>query len=356
MPNIKNIIIEDGLSIVQQRGCGQYTLRIYEVLKSITHYNVELKRKPFLENIKNSVLRRILYILWLNTVFVFLLYVRNGITKKTICIFTSVVTPIIKVKNIEYISVLHDIRAVLYPELSSKIQNVHIRFANWSCVKFSDKIITVSETSKQDIEKHYRIDSNKIVVVYNTSSIQNVKTIDENSLFTKYDIEKEKYLFFVGGLDKNKNVQLIIDAFNIICQQNKKIKLVIAGSRGNSKIDIDSNNIVLTGFISNEEIKQLYKYALIYLFPSQYEGFGIPIIDAQTMSCPVVCSDIPIFHEVGKDSVMYSEIEKFAFAHNINNLINDEKKRKKLIELGINNAHRFSQEIVKKQLIEVIEN
>jgi len=347
---IPDIIIEDGLSIVQQRGCGQYTMRLYEILKSIDGINVELKRKPFLENIKNSAIRRLLYILWLNTFFLLSLLFKN---KPKVCIFSSVVTPMIKIPNTKYISILHDIRSVLYPELSTKIQNLHSDFANWTAVKFSDKLVTVSETSKNDIIKNYKINPDKITVIYNTSSVAEIQINMEDDFLSRYKLEMGKYLLFVGGLDKNKNIQLIIDSFNLISEKYPDLKLVIVGNKGNSDIKIGKNTI-LTGFISNEEIKCLYKNAAAYLFPSIYEGFGIPILDAQIIGCPVICSDIPVFREIGRDSVIYSILDKDIFSQKIDNLLTNAQEKDSLIRLGYENVKRFSKEVIKEQLLQCI--
>lgn len=332
----RKIIIEDGLSIVQQRGCGQYTQRVFELLKEL-NYECVLKRKYFLEKIKNNTIRRLLYIFWLNTFFVLTLSFNK---KGTICFFSSTVTPLIKLPHIVYVSVIHDIRSKLYPELSTNVQNLHNNFANWSAIKFSDKLVTVSETSKKDIAKIYSIPESNIHIIYNISSLQNVTYDNNETILKRLNIKKGKYLLFVGGLDKNKNVQMIIDSFNMINTQYPEMQLVIAGNKGNSNLIISNKNIILTGFIINEDLKVLYKNALVFIFPSIYEGFGIPILDAQLLGLPVVCTDIPIFKEVGEDSVVYAQNNAKDFAKQIAVLI-DSETRKNIIEKGYKNITRF---------------
>lgn len=343
------IIIEDGLSLKQQRGVGQYTMRLYEILS--VDFAVSMTRKIFLENIKNSTVRRILYCLWLNTFFVFSLIFQK---KNSICFFTSTMTPLIKLPHIKYISVIHDIRSVIHPELSTKIQNIHANFVNWTAIKFSDTLITVSNTVKEEIVKYYKIDKDKIKIVSNTSSIQNVNYDVTEKILKTCNVTSNNYLFFIGGLDKNKNVQLILDLFNEIQEDFPNLKLIIAGNKGNDKLTSQNSNIIFTGFISNEDIKVLYKNALIYLFPSIYEGFGIPILDAQTMGVPVICSDIPIFREVAGDSAFFCEPNCETFSKAISELIKNDSLRNVLKTNGNMNIKRYSIEKIKEQIKEVL--
>ena len=344
-----NIIIEDGLSLKQERGIGQYTNRLYEILSK--DYCVKMKRKYFLENIKNSTIRRILYCLWLNSfLLLYLFFQKRG----TICFFTATMTPIIKLSNIKYVSVIHDIRSVIRPELSTKIQNIHANFVNWTAINFSDILITVSNTVKEEIIKYYKVDKSKIKIVNNTCSITNVKYDTSEKILKLYNLVSKNYLFFIGGLDKNKNVQLIIDSFNRISESFSNLKLVVAGTKGNDRLISKNPNIIFTGFISNEDVKVLYKNALIYLFPSLYEGFGIPIIDAQTLGVPVICSDIPVFREICEDSVYYCQPSIENFKNAIIKVLNDDNLQQDLINKGYINYKKFSLENVAIQLKEVL--
>ena len=344
-----NIIIEDGLSLKQERGIGQYTNRLYEILSK--DYCVKMKRKYFLENIKNSTIRRILYCLWLNSfLLLYLFFQKRG----TICFFTATMTPIIKLSNIKYVSVIHDIRSVIRPELSTKIQNIHANFVNWTAINFSDILITVSNTVKEEIIKYYKVDKSKIKIVNNTCSITNVKYDTSEKILKLYNLVSKNYLFFIGGLDKNKNVQLIIDSFNRISESFSNLKLVVAGTKGNDRLISKNPNIIFTGFISNEDVKVLYKNALIYLFPSLYEGFGIPIIDAQTLGVPVICSDIPVFREICEDSVYYCKPSIENFKNAIIKVLNDDNLQQDLINKGYINYKKFSLENVAIQLKEVL--
>ncbi len=345
------IIIEDGLSLKQERGVGQYAKRLYEILKN--DYSVEMARKFSLENINNNLIRRILYILWLNTIFVLKLYT---IKNNTICFFPATITPFIKLKKVKYISVIHDIRSVEYPELSTKVQNIHANFANWSALYFADKVITVSNTMKKAIMKYYRIDDNKLYIVYNIPSIMNTKYDYQELVLKKLGLHPKSYLLFVGGQDKNKNIKTIISVFEYLNKFYPEIKLVIVGNKGNAHLDDlkSISNIIFTGFISNEDIKVLYKNAYVYLFPSLYEGFGIPILDAQIMEVPIICSDIPVFREVAGDGALFSIPDCEHFSLKLKNLLDNKSLQEILKNRGRDNVKRFQIPIVKRQLEVII--
>lgn len=345
----RKILIEEGLSLKLGRGVGQYTQRLYEILKK-EHF-VEMPRKIFLENISNNVIRRILYILWLNTFFVLkLFFYKNNL----ICIFPATITPFIKFKNVKYLSVIHDLRSIEHPELSSKVQNLHLNFANWSALTSADKILTVSDTMKQAIIQYYNLKADNISVIYNTFSLKNVLYDESEDILKRLNIKSKKYLLFVGGIDKNKNLHMMISVFEQISKSYKHLKLVIVGRIGNDNISSNNPNILFTGFISNKDIKVLYNNAIIYLFPSIYEGFGIPIIDAQLLGVPVLCSDIPVFREIAGSGALFCDLNFDSLVSGLNSLLKNEGIRNHLIIKGEKNSQRFTSDKIKEQLSNII--
>lgn len=345
------IIIEDGLSIAQNRGVGQYTLMLVSLLSDL---NVEysLERKYFLENIKNNTLRRILYILWLNTFFVLKLLCSKNVS---FVIFPSTMVPFLKIKKIKYISILHDILSKVHPECRTTVQNLHANFAAWTAINYADKIITVSEFSKNEICKYYKINTKNLFVV-NCSFSANLTFLktENKKILEKLNIESKKYILSVGTVHKHKNAQMLIDAFEQIANNYPDIKLVLIGQSGNCKLSYNHPNVIFAGFVSNEELNILYQNALLYVFPSIYEGFGIPCIDAQKYEVPLLCSDIPVFREVAGEGANYCEPTRNSFARAIEAILNDENMQKDNIQKGKNNLSKYSKDNIKKQLIEVI--
>lgn len=348
----KYIVVEDGLSINLNRGVGQYTLSIIKMLKNLG-YTIDVPRKTFLDNIKITLLRRIFYILWLNTIFVFNLFIRKDIN---CVIFPATITPFIRPKNIEYISVMHDVLHLVYPETRTFIQRMHDYFAFWTASKFANKIITVSKTTKQELINRKIITKQPIYVVYNTHSVSLIESENESkNILENLNIKEKKYILSVATVHRHKNIQTLINAFESISEKYKDIKLVLVGNKGNCSLNITKPNIILSGFVSNGDLKILYQNALFYVFPSLYEGFGIPLIDAQYFGLPVLCSDIPIFREVCQDTAEYFISEKESLVIGLNKLLNSDSVRNILITLGKKNTNRFLIVEISKQLQQCLE-
>ncbi len=343
------IFIEDGLSLYKKSGIGQYTINFFELAKQ-AGLNVEIKRKPFLEKIKNAVIKRILYILWLNTVFI----VKMLLNKYNAVVFTNTLIPFIKLPNIKYYPVLHDLWTYKAPKTTTQAQNLYHRLSIASLKKNAEKIITISETAKQEIVDFFGVDGSKINIVYNHFSFGENPTIEmaaeeQQALLNKLGIQSKKYILSVGNLNKRKNLQTLVDAFNKI---NSGLKLVLPGAKHSQNFSNLNNNIIFPGYLTDDELKVLYKNALIYVFPSVYEGFGIPLIDAQSFNIPVICSDIEVFKEIGNNTVDYFSLEQNNLDSILENMINNEQLRQKFIELGKENIKRFNKNTIANQIKE----
>ena len=344
---MKKIFIEDGLSLYNKTGIGQYTQNLADMLEKLG-YKVIMPRKYFLEKIKNASIKRVLYILWLNLVFPFLLLF-SGCEK---IIFSNFLTPLYKIPTKKYYPVVHDLWAVKFPETMSKTKR---DYQTWilNVVKNTYyKIITVSNTVKREIADYYKCSENDIDVVYNYFSFGEKPEIklseqEQKNILSQYNIDKHNYILSVGSLNKRKNIQMLIDAYNKI-ETDKK--LVIVGQKDNANLYNKNCNIIFTDYINDEELKILYKHALLFVFPSIYEGFGIPLIDAQSFGVPVLCSDIPVFHEVAGNSVEYSKTDSVSISKILKQLIDDENLRIELKQKGYENINLYKTSKIIKQV------
>lgn len=349
---MEKIIIEDGLCYREVTGIGQYSLMVENQLQNLG-YEVESKRKYFIEGIKNGPLRRIVYMIWLNSVFLLKLLFKQ---KNTIVIYTDFMVPFIKLKKIKYVSVVYDLCAFLFPDTLTPAQRFYSKLSTEVAIKNADKIITISETVKKEISDYFKYPENKILVV-NCSTTTDSKTdisIDEEALLNKFGIEKRKFILSVSSFNRRKNLKSLTEGFKICSNKYPNVKLVLVGPKGNDKQinDIDNENIILPGYISNEELIVLYKNAQFYMSPSIYEGFGIPVIDAQKFGLPVLCSDIPIYREIAGESALFCKPDKDSIATAIEKLIPNSDLQDKLGSLGIKNVERFKYDIIKDQIQE----
>lgn len=199
---------------------------------------------------------------------------------------------------------IHDMKIKAHPEFFSKKFLIWYKLLFFNAAKRAKLIITVSEFSKSEIIKYYNIKPEKIIVVPN--GWQHFKKInyDEKTL-KKYNLLKEDYYFAMSSLEPNKNFKWIADMAN----NNPNEKFVIAGSI-NDKIFAEGlgfwcpDNMKLIGYVSDEEAKTLMRDCKAFLFPSIYEGFGIPPLEAMSAGAKrIIVSDIPVMHEIFGDSV-----------------------------------------------------
>lgn len=216
----------------------------------------------------------------------------------------------------------------------------------------SKHIFTVSEFSKNEISHFYNKDKKYISVVYNAV----------NNIFAPQKKEnQEKYILAVSSLNYQKNFHSLIKSFNLL--EDKKVKLFLVGginkSFANLELlkDIESNiNIVFKGRVNDSELISLYSNAIVFVFPSLYEGFGIPPLEAQACGTPVVCSDVASLPEVGgENSVIYCEPYSVeSIREKISLVLNDKKLQNSLREKGFKNVNRFSWEKSASKVVEII--
>ena len=347
-----SLIVEDGFSTFHKTGIGQYTDSINNIIK-FYNYTVIQINKSFLYKIKKRFIRRFFYNIWLNSVFLLNLFILN---KDSIVIFTNYAVPIFKLKKVRYIPVIHDLYAFNCIKPENKLINLYEKNNVKNAIQNANRIITVSKTIKKELIKYFNINENKIFVVYNTIGTHFLNRTFNFQIYKKYNIQKQKYILSVATLNRRKNIPELIKAFESITDKYPDIKLVLVGGMGNEKRELLTKhpNVIFTGYIHDEDLPSLYKNALLYVFPSLYEGFGIPLIEAQYSNCPVLCSDIPVFQEVAGNGAEFCTPDSNGIAAKLEYLINNEQRRLELISLGQENVKRFSIENIAQQLKEVI--
>lgn len=214
-------------------------------------------------------------------------------------------------------------------------------------------IITVSQFSKDEILKVYSFDKNDIDVIYNSAS-HYVKSDEKKE-------RKERYFLAVSSANFHKNFHGLISEFLSI-SKNVDIKLKIIGgiSKNFTSIDFDSlvksdERIQFLGRVSDTELSELYTNAVAFVFPSFYEGFGIPPLEAQACGCPVVSSNMASMPEVlGNSALFFDPLVRGEMSAALELLEGDNELREKLIMLGYENIKRFSWDKSAKELSSII--
>jgi len=244
-------------------------------------------------------------------------------------------------------------------------------YLHWSTQYALDKarrIITISNFSKDEIAKYYNVDNSKIKVVYNGYNDKLYKQLDQpevtQNVLNKYGLT-QPYIFYVGRLEKKKNTDKLIEAFALVKQHHPEIKhkLVLVGdaSFGFDEIKYQinefnlSDDVMITGWVAEEDMPHIFKGATAFIFPSNYEGFGIPLLQAMACGTPIVASNIPSIQEVaGSAALLFDQTKVHDMAEKIERVILNQDLRNQLIQAGLIRAKNFNWQICALETLKVI--
>ena len=255
--------------------------------------------------------------------------------------------------KVPQLAVIHDINFFHRPDdlpwLIAKYYNYFFpKFA-----KIARRIATVSFYSKEDITRSFKVDYDKIDVVYDgiNQIFQPITEEEKISVRNKYS-EGEEYFLFVGALHPRKNIAGLLKAFDAFKSVNgNKTKMVIVGGEMHKTGDIFETfdnmrykkDVVFTGRVSTEELHDIFGAALALTFVPFFEGFGIPIVEAMSAGIPVICSNTTSIPEVGGNAVLYADplkIEQITDA--MIKISEDVELRNTLVEKGFVQKNKFS--------------
>jgi glycosyltransferase involved in cell wall biosynthesis len=234
-------------------------------------------------------------------------------------------------QDVPLVTTVHDLSFERFPELFSWRRRVwHKLMRPWVLMHNSDKIIAVSEATKKDVVDLYQIYHRKIKVIYSGVTGMDSNEDRRELMKKRYNLP-DKFVMYLGTLEPRKNVSGIIQAFDAIASEVEH-DLVIAGANGwlMGEIDRALNNsrgrsrIHLTGFISEEDKWELYKMANLFVYPSLYEGFGFPPLEALLSGTPVITSNNSSLPEVvGKWATLIDPFDTAELALVMKELLNE---------------------------------
>lgn len=243
---------------------------------------------------------------------------------------------------------VHDSAFVVFPKTYRFFGRQYLKWMNKRIAKKAKIIITPSQFSKNEFIRLYSFPENKIKVTplgYNEENYNISKDYSYPELKTD-----KSFIFFVGRLEDKKNIGGLLEAFEKI-KSKYDVNLLLAGKPGCGfeKIAIKIENypfkkdIITPGWLSDEQISVCFKKALFFVFPSVYEGFGLPLLEAMACGCPILASSGHCLEEVGGQAVEYFDSNKIEdFVQKMEMLILDENKRKMLKERGLQRVLEYS--------------
>ncbi|MBD3300621.1 MAG: glycosyltransferase [Candidatus Moranbacteria bacterium] len=264
-------------------------------------------------------------------------------------------------KTVRHVVTLHDMIWKVFESTYSNNLRKDIYFKKtFQAAKKADHIITVSEYSKKEIIKYLKIPSSRISVIYNGIEeefrVKLSKTAIKNKL-EKFKIDSP-YIFYIGGFEKRKNVELLLKTFKRLAATYKNVlanrKLVLAGEILKIKDPLITDvkkiiaeleiqdKVVLTGKIKNKDRTFLYQGAEMFVYPSLYEGFGLPVAEAMASGCPVIAGSTSAIPEIGRTAIEYfNPNREDELIQRILSLISNKKKQEVLSNRGIERAKLF---------------
>ena len=354
----------------ESTGTEYYNLKLLESLGKIdkkNHYVIYLNKLP--KNLPfsfRSFSTRVLRLprLWTQ---VGLAY-ETLINPPDILFIPAHTIPVVRNPKIKTIVTIHDLGSNY---LAAYHQFPHKIYLNWSTlisVKFATHLIAVSQSTKKDIINQFGAKQDKISVIYEGVDLSRFKP--ENSklkitrVLKKYKIQNP-YILFVGTIQPRKNLVRLIQAFSQLIEIYKEpINLVIAGKPGwlyeeiyrVAKEPQVANKVKFLNYISEEDLPPLYSGASLFAFPSLYEGFGLPVLEAMACGTAVLTSKVSSLPEVGGKAAFFvdpynlDEIKKGMYQ-----IITDNNLRKTLISKGVEQVRKFSWEKAAKETLKVFE-
>ncbi|MFH0936728.1 MAG: glycosyltransferase family 1 protein [Candidatus Daviesbacteria bacterium] len=311
--------------------------------------------------------------------------------------------PLIRKPGLKTVMTVHDLGAEFLPQAHQVKQRLYLKMMTDFQLKSATHLIAVSKSTKKDIIQKVGVPEKNISVIYEgyNQELFKAKPDRDNTILKQFELEKNNYFLFVGTIQPRKNLVRVIEAYAIFLgvtgasvrgdaeessqastayspkanedapetpkrQDPSHIvpQLVLVGSKGwlsdeiyelPKKLGIQ-NKVKLLGYVPDEKLPVLYSNALAFVFPSLYEGFGLPILEAFASSCPVLTSNTSSLPEVaGKAALLVNPESVEEIAHGMEKIM-DQKLRTKLIQEGKKQLQKFSWEKCARETLKILEN
>lgn len=276
--------------------------------------------------------------------------------------------PVFLPKNIEVTATIHDLAWKRYPETFPSRDRWKLDFMLETVLKRAHKLIAVSESTKRDLLEFFpHVPESCIRVIHHGFDDQffgtHLSESELSSSLMRLKLRASSYFLYVGALQPRKNLIRLIQAFELMKKECPEAKLVLAGEAAwlaDNIVEVSEksqyrDDILLTGRVPFETLRALYQGARVFIFPSLYEGFGIPLIEAFASGVPVITADNSSLREVAGDGALYCEaLAVEDIAQKMNELWSDETLRENLIQRGNERLPYFSWDRCARTTLEYI--
>ncbi len=278
---------------------------------------------------------------------------------------SSFIVPAFLPNRVKSIVTVHDLVAILFPSTHNKKAVVVEKLLLNRVCKKAKKLITVSKNTKNDLLKKFNIKEDKVDVVYCAANTDFRRLKDEEieRFRLKYKLNN-KFFLSVGTIAPRKNITNLLRAFSIFLKSNSDYQLVIVGKKGWQYESIFAeyeklglkDNVQFLNYLPGNELVYMYNAADIFMFPSIYEGFGIPPLEAMQCHCPVIASNISSIPEVVGDAALMIEPDDIeGMARQMLKLSKNLELRKHLVDAGKVQSKKFGWKLSAQKLLGIID-
>jgi len=265
---------------------------------------------------------------------------------------------------------VHDLGYLCYPEAHQPLDRLYLDLSTRYNAHAASRIIAVSQATKDDLVQHYGIEPDKVTVVYSGCD-ETMQPVEDRAAIervkARYGIRGD-YVLYVGTLQPRKNLGRLLEAYAMIRKRAKKDQipcLVIAGRKGwlygqifqqVERLGLETE-VIFPGYVPQDDLPALLSGARLFVFPSLYEGFGLPVLEAMACGTPVLCSNVSSLPEVAGNAVfLVDPLDVESMAEAMNRLLKDEGLRARLVERGLRQLRQFSWDRCARETLAVLED
>ena len=246
------------------------------------------------------------------------------------------------------VTVVHDVSFAEHPGWFSPTERLWMRRVIPATMRRAAKIVTVSEFSKSEICRIYGLEPGRIVVAYDG--------VDPSLLMSRPAPGGGSYFLAVGNVEPRKNLGVLLDAFSLLRTRRPEERLVIAGRTKRGSREQAADGVSWLGYVPDEDLAALMQHAVALCYPSLYEGFGLPAIEAMSCGTPALVSDIPVMQEVcGEAAVLLSPTDPAVWADAMERIARDDGYRSAQAERGKERAAAFTWKRAAEVVLEALE-
>jgi glycosyltransferase involved in cell wall biosynthesis len=329
------------------------SLRASNVFKKIMVYDGDQPKTNFFTKVKKNIK--------VNTIFYFIAKIKNILKNKTMLndilaadiLFSPFSSMVYSSSKIPTVGIVYDLQYKAYPQFFNTQDLLHRdNMFKEACNKAS-ALVSISNFTRNDVISNSEFSPSRIKTIYIETSSNYDRKVYKSEILLKLGITKKKYFLYPANFWEHKNHEMLILAFLhfVKSKKNNDIKLVFTGASSSRKDFLKSScvemnldqDIIFLDYLNNNDFQIIFENCLGLFFPSLYEGFGMPVVEAFAKGIPVACSDILALQEIGHDSALFFN------PYNLDSIVaalitmsTNIKIKEKLVKQGINRAEKFN--------------